>query len=118
MLRTVRAVSGETTRTPSGRGSSVRAPSAETVDLMIRGGIGAGCPEPGGRGKHLFPPRGRRGGGPRKAPRVFFCRGARRGGGGGGFCVGTGPPLPRFGGKPKPPIRCAPRTDSWPAAPA
>jgi len=31
MLRTVRAVSADTTRTPSGRGSSVRVPSAAIV---------------------------------------------------------------------------------------
>ena len=39
MFRTVCAVSGYTTRTPSGRGSSVRVPSAAMVDLMMRGGI-------------------------------------------------------------------------------
>ncbi len=39
MLRTVRAVSGDTTRTPSGRGSSVRVPSGAMVAFTMRGGI-------------------------------------------------------------------------------
>ena len=38
MPRTVCAVCGDTTRTPSGRGSSVRVPSGAMVALTIRGG--------------------------------------------------------------------------------
>ena len=39
MCRTVCAVCGDTTRTPSGRGSSLRVPSAPMVVLMMRGGM-------------------------------------------------------------------------------